>query len=88
MSKRLSQASAFARKLLDDAMYQEQLKIRLMDGSLPSNIEALLYHYAYGKPVEAIEITGNSEIDKMSDEELLAAEKVLRGKEVSGSVVH
>jgi hypothetical protein len=85
-ASRLTQASAFARKLLDDAMYQEQLKIRLMDGSLPSNIEALLYHYAYGKPVESVEVTDNRDIERMSDDELMAVEKVLRSREAGATV--
>lgn len=77
-SSRLNEAASMAQKLLSDPSYLEHLKIRLMDGSLPSNIEALLFHYAFGKPVETIAVEDNRDIERMSDDELLEAARVLR----------
>lgn len=43
-----------ARRLLADPEYQRLLVERLRTGQAPT-IEALLYHYAHGKPKETIE---------------------------------
>lgn len=45
-----------ARRLLSDPEYQRLLVERLRTGAAPT-IEALLYHYAHGKPKETIEHT-------------------------------
>ena len=41
----------FARSILEDPLYQKRLKDRVIQGKAP-HIEALLFHYAYGKPTE------------------------------------
>ncbi len=46
-----------ARKLLESPRYQKALMRRLREGSAPM-IEVLLYHYAYGKPVDRMRIEG------------------------------
>lgn len=46
-----------ARKLLEDDEYQRSLAERLKDGRAQT-VEALLYHYAYGKPKETVEHGG------------------------------
>lgn len=79
MSKsRTAEAREFARELLNSQVYRENLKLRLMAGDLPANLEAMLFHYAYGKPVETLEVVKANDFERMSDEELLAAEKTLR----------
>ena len=39
----------FGRAIIEDPVYRERLKQRIHDGEAPQ-IEALLYHYTYGKP--------------------------------------
>jgi hypothetical protein len=41
----------FARSILEDPLYQKRLRGRVMQGKA-SQIEVLLFHYAYGKPKE------------------------------------
>ena len=48
----------FARAILDSEAYQKSLARRVVDGTLAPGIEALIYHYAYGKPKEIVEHTG------------------------------
>lgn len=47
-----------ARKLVEDPVYQKRLRIRMLKGKLAPGVEALLWHYAYGKPKETHEVTG------------------------------
>jgi hypothetical protein len=44
-----------ARSLLEDPIYQTNLRKRLRDGEA-SQIEQLLYHYAYGKPTDNLKV--------------------------------
>ena len=39
----------FGRAIIEDPVYRERLKQRILDGDAPQ-IEALLYHYTYGRP--------------------------------------
>jgi hypothetical protein len=43
-------------KLVDDPIYRERLKARLIAGKLPPAVETMLWFYAKGKPKEQIEI--------------------------------
>lgn len=53
-----------ARSLLEDPIYQEKLKKRLRSGDA-QQIEALLYHYAYGKPVQTVEVSGELTLEEL-----------------------
>ena len=81
MSKRsrLDDAQRFARSLLDDAGYREMLRTRLMAGELPAPLETLLFHYAYGKPVEPVSLDPGHELRHLSDDELAVTLERLRG---------
>jgi hypothetical protein len=48
---------AFARETLESAPYVESLRRRLIRGTAP-HMETLLHHYAYGKPPDKVEVTG------------------------------
>lgn len=48
----------FCRGVLRSRDYRRSLLQRVRLGELPSAIEALLYHYAEGKPVDRVEHTG------------------------------
>lgn len=79
---RLAAAQALATDLLNDPHYLERLKLRLLAGELPPAMEAMLFHYAFGKPVESIEVTDARDIERMTDAELLEAEQALRARMV------
>lgn len=46
------------RALIESADYQDYFKHRLFTGNLPAAVEAMTWHYAYGKPKESLELTG------------------------------
>jgi hypothetical protein len=72
-------ATTFAKQLIEDKEYQSQLGKRLRSGELPPAVEAMLWHYAYGKPVESIDINHHmEELENLSDEELLQVEDELK----------
>ena len=52
------EVEARCRALIDDPAYIDYFKHRLSVGQLPPMLEALTWHYAYGKPVERQEHTG------------------------------
>ncbi len=50
-------ARHIAQRLLLDPVYQRNLQDRLRSGRLQPGVEVTLYHYAWGKPTQAIETT-------------------------------
>lgn len=56
ISDRKLTAKQFAALILDSTQYQESLLRRILLHELPAQVEVLLYHYRYGKPVEHVEI--------------------------------
>lgn len=46
---------AFARDILESPLYFQRLRARVLAGKAPQ-IEVLLYHYAYGKPREQVDM--------------------------------
>lgn len=46
------------RALVEDKAYRANLALRLVEGKLHASVEALLWHYAYGKPKETVEHQG------------------------------
>jgi hypothetical protein len=55
-SKRVT-AKSFALEILTSQEYRQSIHNRIILGDLPPQLECLLYHYAYGKPVERVEVT-------------------------------
>jgi hypothetical protein len=47
-----------ARALVEDEAYRERLRARLLAGEA-GHIETLLWHYAYGKPKDELELLGD-----------------------------
>ena len=66
----LGEAAKVARQFVESAEYQAELLARSLAGDLPPQIEVMLWHYAFGKPVEQIEVNNTySELkDKSLDE--------------------
>ena len=50
--------SKFCRKLCEDKDYRASLKRRLISGKVAPGVESAVWHYAYGKPPETVEVTG------------------------------
>ncbi len=44
---------AIARHLVDDPVYQRRVRARMLAGTA-GHLETLLWHYAYGRPVETV----------------------------------
>lgn len=45
-----------ARSVLEDPEYRKGLVARAQRGGLPPHLEALLYHYGFGKPREYVDL--------------------------------
>jgi hypothetical protein len=60
-NKATSEIREAARLLLDDPEYRRSLRTRLISGKA-GPIETLLFHYAYGKPKETVEQTGEQRV--------------------------
>lgn len=58
LNKTTADVAAAARALVEDSVYQVGFKARLQTGDLPPAVEAMLWHYAYGKPTEHLQLAG------------------------------
>lgn len=45
-----------ARELLESSDYKDSLTRRIQNDTLPAAVEVALWHYAYGKPTEHVEL--------------------------------
>jgi hypothetical protein len=50
------EARAFCAGIVDDPLYQARLRKRALSGQLAPALEAMLWHYAKGKPTEHVEV--------------------------------
>lgn len=57
-NKNTTDVAAVARALVEDPEYQVNFALRLFKGDLAPGVETMLWHYAYGKPAEHLEVTG------------------------------
>jgi hypothetical protein len=57
-NKATADVRALCTQLLTDPAYVANFTERLHAGKLAPHVEALLWHYAYGKPVEHLEVGG------------------------------
>jgi hypothetical protein len=53
-----AEVEAKCRALIEDPEYQTYFKHRLAVGQLAPALEAMTWHYAYGKPIERLEHAG------------------------------
>lgn len=49
-------AKEFAKRILNSREYRQSIKDRISLHALPPGLEVLLYHYAFGKPVDKLEV--------------------------------
>ena len=57
-NKATRDVAAICRAMVEDPEYLKYLTHRIYTGQAPPGIEALVWHYAYGKPKERMEISG------------------------------
>lgn len=57
------QAREFAQMLVSSPAYRFSLIARIKAGTLPPAIETMIWHYAFGKPKETIELVDDREKD-------------------------
>ena len=58
--------------MVDDPVYQANIRRRALTGELAPDIEAMLWYYAKGKPVDRQEVGRPGEFSTLSKEELKA----------------
>jgi hypothetical protein len=86
----------FARAILATPEYRESLMYRIRLHELPPAVEVLLYHYAYGKPTDIVEVRENTNkleqlsVDQLEERGMLLLERArqLRQHTVSDSSIH
>ena len=59
-NKRTTEVEAYAKSILEDPRVQDKMIEQAQDGTLSPPIMALLFYYAYGKPVERHEHGGDA----------------------------
>lgn len=65
-----TEASRFARDLLNSEEYRASLRDRIKSKTLSPAVEVMLWHYGYGKPPETVEITDNrGDVSQMTPEQ-------------------
>jgi len=65
------EAREFANRLIDDPEYREALRRRLIAGTA-GGVEVLIWHYAYGKPVDRVETGSAGAFTEVTNDELRA----------------
>ena len=65
------EAQRFARQIVESESYRTTVQERASKGTLPPAMEALLWYYAYGKPLEQVQISVTQEdLSQLSLQEL------------------
>ena len=77
LNQRTIEAKALARGLLNDPTYRQNLQADLKNRKVEASIEAMLWHYAYGRPKESLELSWN--LEKLTDTELDQLETLVKG---------
>lgn len=81
LNKVTVEAKAACAAIVDDPTYRKNLTARARRGDLAPAIEAMLWHYAYGKPKETVALTvgeAPNDLSELSAEELLQQADELR----------
>jgi len=67
------EARAVCAAILDDPTYRTNLTARARAGTLAPAVEAMLWHYAFGKPKDSLDVTVGpaGDLSELSTEDLL-----------------
>jgi Family of unknown function (DUF5681) len=52
------EVKAFAHRVLSDPIYRRNFLRRMRSLEPPAHLETLLFHYAFGKPAQSVELSG------------------------------
>src|SRR5437867_2638617 len=63
LNKVTVEAKEFCASIVDDPQYQAKLRARALAGNLPPALEAMIWHYAKGKPKEQVDLSLTERID-------------------------
>ncbi len=69
-----AKARAVCTAILDDPTYRTNLTVRARAGTLAPAVEAMLWHYAFGKPKDSLDVTvgrAGGDLSELSTEDLL-----------------
>jgi hypothetical protein len=67
----IDSAEAFCRSIINSREYRDSLRRRIVMDELSPSVENLIYFYAYGKPVDRVEVTDKTrKFESASVEEL------------------
>lgn len=69
-----------AREILESDDYKASLNRRIKSDTLPPGVETMLWHYAFGKPAETLNVNMNEDLSKLSMDELLERARSLGEK--------
>jgi len=72
-NKASQEAKEVCARMVDNPRYLERLEARLVAGKLPPAIEALIWHYAKGKPKDTLQVEGQLGVDVTHIRESLAS---------------
>ena len=72
-NKVTAEARAVCAAILDDRTYRTNLTARARAGTLAPAVEAMLWHYAFGKPKDSLDVTVGpaGDLSELSTEDLL-----------------
>ena len=73
-NKVTAEAKAVCAAILDDPTYRTNLTARARAGTLAPAVEAMLWHYAFGKPRDSLDVTlghAGGDLSELSTEDLL-----------------
>ena len=73
-NKVTAEARAVCAAILDDPTYRTNLTARARAGTLAPAVEAMLWHYAFGKPKDSLDVTlghAGGDLSELSTEDLL-----------------
>ncbi len=74
VNKATAEVRAVCAAIVDDATYRKNLTARARRGELAPAIEAMLWHYAFGKPKDSLDVTvghAGGDLSELSTEDLL-----------------
>jgi hypothetical protein len=72
VNKIRGEAKVFCQEVLRSEEYRQSVRQRAKSGTLPAQVEVLLWHYAYGKPVEHVQVAtaANTDLSELTTEQL------------------
>ena len=80
-NKATAEARAVCAAIVNDPTYRAKLTARAQAGTLAPPVEAMLWHYAYGKPRDSVHVTvgeHQEDLTELSTEELMHQVDLLR----------